>query len=227
MASDRPKSGSFCPAIHWSTALRSVFPVVAIDDATVRSQQVVADRFARLGLITKPVNFPISSRNGRPVPDVCALQAGGTTGGSLERASGVGSTLHALVSLRGANLALGCCLGHDAVWRDVLCDPDVTPNCRSAANNDPAEDCGASVNHDVIFDDRVSGVALDHIAFVIRGKMPGAERDGLINPHIISDNRRFAYVRPRTAKFYIVTAVGDVKLPLQASESYTRCESRK
>jgi hypothetical protein len=51
----------------------------------------------------------------------------------------------------------------------------------SIRNNDPAEDCGPGVNHDVIFDDRVSGVAPDDIAFVIRGKMPGAERD-VINP---------------------------------------------
>jgi sulfonate transport system substrate-binding protein len=35
---------------------RSNYHVVAVDDDTVRNQQVVADRFARLGLITKPVN---------------------------------------------------------------------------------------------------------------------------------------------------------------------------
>jgi sulfonate transport system substrate-binding protein len=35
---------------------RSNFRVVPVDNDTVRSQQVVADRFARLGLITKPVN---------------------------------------------------------------------------------------------------------------------------------------------------------------------------
>jgi len=35
---------------------RSNFRVVPVDDDTVRSQQVVANRFARLGLITKPVN---------------------------------------------------------------------------------------------------------------------------------------------------------------------------
>jgi sulfonate transport system substrate-binding protein len=35
---------------------RSNFRVVPVDDDTVRNQQVVADRFARLGLITKPVN---------------------------------------------------------------------------------------------------------------------------------------------------------------------------
>src|ERR1700710_506602 len=88
--------------------------------------------------------------------------------------SGVTSTRHASVSLRGADLAPGGCLGHNAVWRDVLRDPDVAADCRSAANNDPAEDCGSGVNDDVIFDDRVSGVALDHFAFVIGGKMPGA-----------------------------------------------------
>jgi sulfonate transport system substrate-binding protein len=35
---------------------RSDYRVVPVDDVTVRSQQLVADRFARLGLITKPVN---------------------------------------------------------------------------------------------------------------------------------------------------------------------------
>jgi sulfonate transport system substrate-binding protein len=35
---------------------RSNFRVVPVDDDAVRSQQVVADRFARLSLITKPVN---------------------------------------------------------------------------------------------------------------------------------------------------------------------------
>jgi sulfonate transport system substrate-binding protein len=35
---------------------RSNFRVVPVDDDTVRSQQFVANRFARLGLITKPVN---------------------------------------------------------------------------------------------------------------------------------------------------------------------------
>ena len=52
--------------------------------------------------------------------------------------SGVTSTRHASVSLRGADLAPGGCLGHNAVWRDVLRDPDVAADCRSAANNDPA-----------------------------------------------------------------------------------------
>jgi sulfonate transport system substrate-binding protein len=35
---------------------RSNYRVVPVDDETVRSQQAVADRFARLGLIPKPVN---------------------------------------------------------------------------------------------------------------------------------------------------------------------------
>jgi sulfonate transport system substrate-binding protein len=35
---------------------RSNYRVVPVDDDVIRNQQVVADRFARLGLITKPVN---------------------------------------------------------------------------------------------------------------------------------------------------------------------------
>ena len=35
---------------------RSNFSVVPIDDEVIRSQQAVADRFARLGLIPKPVD---------------------------------------------------------------------------------------------------------------------------------------------------------------------------
>jgi sulfonate transport system substrate-binding protein len=35
---------------------RSNYGVVPVDDDTVRNQQLVADRFARLGLIAKPVN---------------------------------------------------------------------------------------------------------------------------------------------------------------------------
>jgi sulfonate transport system substrate-binding protein len=35
---------------------RSNYRVVPVDDETVRSQQAVADRFAKLGLIAKPVN---------------------------------------------------------------------------------------------------------------------------------------------------------------------------
>ena len=37
---------------------RSNYRVVPIDDEIVRSQQAVADRFARLGLIPKPINVP-------------------------------------------------------------------------------------------------------------------------------------------------------------------------
>jgi len=37
---------------------RSTYRVVPIDDDVVRSQQAVADRFTRLGLIPKPINVP-------------------------------------------------------------------------------------------------------------------------------------------------------------------------
>jgi sulfonate transport system substrate-binding protein len=35
---------------------RSNYRVVPVDDEVIKSQQIVADRFARLGLIPKPVN---------------------------------------------------------------------------------------------------------------------------------------------------------------------------
>jgi sulfonate transport system substrate-binding protein len=35
---------------------RSNYRVVPVDDEVVRSQQAIADRFAKLGLIPKPVN---------------------------------------------------------------------------------------------------------------------------------------------------------------------------
>ena len=35
---------------------RSSYRVVPVDDETVKSQQAIADRFAKLGLIPKPVN---------------------------------------------------------------------------------------------------------------------------------------------------------------------------
>ena len=38
----------------------------------------------------------------------------------------------------------------------------------------------------------MAGVALDQIAFVIRWEMPGTERNGLINSHIVPDDRRLA-----------------------------------
>jgi len=37
---------------------RSSYRVVPVDDETVKSQQAIADRFAKLGLIPKPVNVP-------------------------------------------------------------------------------------------------------------------------------------------------------------------------
>jgi sulfonate transport system substrate-binding protein len=37
---------------------RSSYRVVPVDDEAVKSQQAIADRFAKLGLIPKPVNVP-------------------------------------------------------------------------------------------------------------------------------------------------------------------------
>ena len=83
-------------------------------------------------------------------------------------------------------------LRHHAVRRHVLCKPDIAANRRVAPDRDPAEDGGAGVNDHVVFHDGVTGVALDHIALIVSREMPRAERDGLINSHIVANDGGFA-----------------------------------
>jgi len=48
------------------------------------------------------------------------------------------------------------------------------------------------VDDDVVFDDGVAGIALDHVALVVGREMPRAERDRLVDPHIVTDDRGLA-----------------------------------
>jgi hypothetical protein len=91
-----------------------------------------------------------------------------------------------------ARLVAGCRLRHDAVRRNILCQPDIAADGRAATDRDPAQNGGTGVDHDIVLDDRMARVALDQLAFVIGGEMPGAEGDGLIDAHIVADDRGLA-----------------------------------
>ena len=55
-----------------------------------------------------------------------------------------------------------------------------------------AEDRGAGIDHDVVLDDRMPGVALDQIAVVVGREMPRAERHGLVDADVVADDRGLA-----------------------------------
>ena len=71
-----------------------------------------------------------------------------------------------------------------------------TPEVLGAMVKADAENGGAGIDHDVIFDDWMSGIALDQLAVIIARKMPGTERDGLIDPHIIADHGGYIGAEP-------------------------------
>jgi hypothetical protein len=83
-------------------------------------------------------------------------------------------------------------LCHHAIRRHILGEPDIAADRRALTDRDAAEDGGAGVNDHVILDDRVSGVALDQVALIVGREMPRAERDRLINSHIVADDGGFA-----------------------------------
>ena len=83
-------------------------------------------------------------------------------------------------------------MGNVAAGGNAACEPDISTNDRSAANGDPSENCGISIDHDVVFDDGVSSVPLDQRAGLIRLKAFCTERHSMVKPDILADDGRFA-----------------------------------
>ncbi len=77
--------------------------------------------------------------------------------------------------------------------RNRLGQPDVTANDRIRANYGFASKYGGpSVDDDVVFDGRVPLFPSDDIAGFILWKTQGADRDALIELHVVTDIRGFA-----------------------------------
>src|SRR3569833_2854808 len=84
-------------------------------------------------------------------------------------------------------VALGL-LSHDAARRHVVGQPDVAADRRSPSDCDATEDRRAGIDDDVIFDDRMAGIALDQRAVLIGREVAGAKRDGLVAPDLVADH---------------------------------------
>src|SRR5215217_1355606 len=111
---------------------------------------------------------------------------GGCAGGVLRNASDVElDGVHDAVGSTGANLAAA---GDDRTRRDALREPRVAGDDAAVSHHRlPSEDGGVGVHHDVVLN---RGVAL----LVGQGLLhhEGAQRDALIDGHVVADDGRLA-----------------------------------
>lgn len=71
--------------------------------------------------------------------------------------------------------------------------PDIATDFRSGADGGvAAENGGASVNRNIIFDVRVAFDAFDRVSILVFRETHGSERDALIEFNALADDRRFA-----------------------------------
>ena len=76
--------------------------------------------------------------------------------------------------------------------RNALGQPDIACNDRSAPDDYPAQNGGACIDDDIVFDDRMARYATVYQALIIHGDQSRAKRHALIQTNTVADNRRFA-----------------------------------
>src|SRR5580692_6848312 len=77
-------------------------------------------------------------------------------------------------------------LGDAAVRRHIARDPYISADGRTASDRDSAQDRRTGIDDDIIFDNRMSRVALDQRAGVTDRKPLGAQRHRLVQPHALA-----------------------------------------
>src|SRR5690606_11823186 len=77
--------------------------------------------------------------------------------------------------------------------RHVIDKPDIAPDGASLAQGDAPQDCGARVDDDVVFHDRVTRQALGERAVGVCREALGTQGDRLVDTHVIADDGRFTY----------------------------------
>ncbi len=64
--------------------------------------------------------------------------------------------------------------------------PHVAADDRSLAERDSTQDGRASIDHHIVFNNRMAGVAFHESARFIDGKPLGSESDSVIKPHAVA-----------------------------------------
>ena len=80
--------------------------------------------------------------------------------------------------------------------RHAAGQPDIATDGRTLANRDPPQNRRTGVDHHIILNNRMPRMALLQLPVFIGGEAFGTQRDRLINPHSLANNRGFADHHP-------------------------------
>src|SRR6187455_3132173 len=89
------------------------------------------------------------------------------------------------------HLATRLSLGNGAARRNAAGQPDIATDGRTTSDCNAAEDGRPGIDNHVVLDDRMAQVAFYQRAMFIHRETLGAQRHGLIQPHMLANNSGF------------------------------------